>query len=154
MLEAEQIRQCLPHRYPFLLVDRVLRVEDGRRLVAIKAVTISEYCYRNPFDCGGVEDLAYPISNVVESFAQASGLLLRQIWPQLTSGAHVVMFGSFSGIQVLRSAYPGDLLELHVELDTALDDAAVISGTVRIGGAVAAIIDRVTAVIRPVEVLQ
>jgi 3-hydroxyacyl-[acyl-carrier-protein] dehydratase len=153
MLEQESIRRVLPQRYPFLFVDRVQEIRE-RSVVATKAVTIGEYCYRNPLQGCGREDFAYPLSVIIEAFSQAAGMLLIDTWPKMASKEWVAMFGSFAAIQVLGHAYPGDCLELRPHLDTVHEDAAVISGEVVCDGRTLVKVGRIAAILRPATLLK
>jgi 3-hydroxyacyl-[acyl-carrier-protein] dehydratase len=72
-MEVTEIRNYLPHRYPFLLVDRVLEFESDKRIVAIKNVTINEPMFTGHFPGTPV----FPGVLIVEALAQASGILAR-----------------------------------------------------------------------------
>jgi len=106
----DAIRRVLPHRYPFLLVDRVLEVsEDGTRAVAIKNVTANE-----PFFQGHFPDRAImPGVLIVEALAQAGGAAL------LGSAARegkLAMLAGLDGFRFRRPVVPGDTLRLEVTL--------------------------------------
>ncbi|MCW5586687.1 MAG: 3-hydroxyacyl-ACP dehydratase FabZ, partial [Chromatiales bacterium] len=73
-MDIQQIQSLLPHRYPFLLVDRVIEVEPGKRLVAIKNVTINEPFFQGHFPSKPV----MPGVLLIEAMAQATGLLARE----------------------------------------------------------------------------
>ncbi|MCP5440445.1 MAG: 3-hydroxyacyl-ACP dehydratase FabZ, partial [Chromatiaceae bacterium] len=73
-MDIQQIQSLLPHRYPFLLVDRVIEVEPGKRLVAIKNVTINEPFFQGHFPSKPV----MPGVLLIEAMAQATGLLAME----------------------------------------------------------------------------
>lgn len=109
MLDIKQIKELLPHRYPFLLVDRVIELEEGKRIVAIKNVTANE-----PFFNGHFPE--YPVMPgvlVVEALAQACGLAVVQ------DPANQGKIGLFAGIdkcRFKRQVVPGDQLRLEAEI--------------------------------------
>jgi len=153
-LEIDAVRRCLPQRYPMLLVDRVLEVVPGESVRAQKAISIGDYCYRNIADGGCLADYAYPVSLIIEALSQAAGLLLHNVWSNLTRSTHMVIFGGFAGVRIISDAYPGDVLDLDARLETLLDDAVVITGIVHVGERRILFADRITAAIRPVAALE
>ncbi len=109
-LDVTQIMQVIPHRYPFLLVDRVVEIEAGRRLVALKSVTINEPFFEGHFP-------GYPIMPgvlIVEAMAQAGGLLLMDRLED--PGSKVVLFMAIDGVRFRRPVVPGDQLRFELEL--------------------------------------
>jgi UDP-3-O-[3-hydroxymyristoyl] N-acetylglucosamine deacetylase/3-hydroxyacyl-[acyl-carrier-protein] dehydratase len=110
VLDIRRILEIIPHRYPFLLVDRILEIEPRRRVVGLKNVTINE-----PFFQGHFPD--HPIMPgvlIVESMAQVGGMLLMD---QLSEAAEkVVYFMSLDNIKFRRPVVPGDQLRQEVEM--------------------------------------
>ncbi len=109
-LDIERILEVMPHRYPFLLVDRILEFEAGRRLVGLKNVTINEPFFRGHFP-------GHPIMPgvlIVEAMAQAGGLLLMNELGRPEE--KVVYFMSLDDVKFRRPVRPGDQLLLEVEL--------------------------------------
>lgn len=152
-IEASDIYRWMPQRYPMLLVDRVIHLEAGLKVHAQKAVSVNDYFYNSIPPDPQPEDFAYPHGLLIEALAQASGILLSERWPQLRSDQHMVMFGSFSGISIHGCAYPGDLLDLLVDVDAASDDAAVISGRVVCSGKCLIEVTRISAALRSATIL-
>jgi 3-hydroxyacyl-[acyl-carrier-protein] dehydratase len=109
-LDCDEIRAILPHRYPFLLVDRVREWEAGRRLVAIKNVTLNE-----PFFQGHFPDRPImPGVLILEALAQAGGVLsLKSVPP---GGKPVVYLTGVDGAKFRKPVVPGDQLRLEVEV--------------------------------------
>ncbi len=111
MLDFKEIQEILPHRYPFLLVDRILEVEEGKRVVGIKNVTINE-----PFFAGHFP--GFPIMPgvlILEAMAQVGGILLmRSLGVQASK--KVMFFTSIDGARFRRPVVPGDQVRFEVEL--------------------------------------
>jgi UDP-3-O-[3-hydroxymyristoyl] N-acetylglucosamine deacetylase/3-hydroxyacyl-[acyl-carrier-protein] dehydratase len=110
ILDVQQIIEYLPHRYPMLLVDRIIDFEAGKRIVGIKNVTINE-----PFFQG--HDPGHPIMPgvlIVEAMAQVGGLLLMDSIPDPES--KVVYFMSLDNVKWRRPVTPGDQLVFELEL--------------------------------------
>lgn len=125
-LDINQIQAILPHRYPFLLIDRVLEIERKKKIVAIKNVTINE-----PFFAGHFP--GFPIMPgvlIVEAMAQAGGaLLLTEVEDR---SGKLIVFTGIEKARFRRPVVPGDQLRLEVEM---LNWRAISSRVaVRIGG--------------------
>lgn len=108
-LDIQQIMSILPHRYPFLLIDRVLEIERTKRLVAIKNVSINE-----PFFAGHFP--GYPLMPgvmIVEAMAQAGGVLLLSEIPDRDE--KLVVFTGIEEAKFRRAVVPGDQLRIEVE---------------------------------------
>ena len=100
----------LPHRYPFLLVDRVLELERGKFIVAIKNVTVNE-----PFFQGHFPDLrVMPGVLVVEAMAQAGGILLYNSIPDPED--KLVFLSKIDNLKFRKPVVPGDQIRLEVEI--------------------------------------
>jgi len=111
-MDAPEIAALLPHRYPFLLVDRVVEVEVGKRIVAIKNVTVNE-----PFFAGHFP--GYPIMPGVllcEAVVQAGGILVRLTSTEVDDQAQMLaMLTSLDRVRFRQKVIPGDQLRLEVE---------------------------------------
>ena len=111
MLEFKEIQEILPHRYPFLLVDRILEIEEGKRVVGIKNVTINE-----PFFVGHFP--GYPIMPgvlILEALAQVGGILLMRTLGA-TAVQKVMLFTGIDRARFRRPVVPGDQVRLEVEM--------------------------------------
>jgi 3-hydroxyacyl-[acyl-carrier-protein] dehydratase len=123
-LDIRQIMAILPHRYPFLLIDRVLELSPKRRIVAIKNVTINEAFFQGHFP----EYAIMPGVLMVEAIAQAGGVLLLPEVPE-----HHTKLMVFSGIdraRFRRPVVPGDQLRLEVDVLNWKPRAARLEGKV------------------------
>lgn len=106
----EDILQVLPHRYPFLLVDKILELEEGKRIVGLKNVTINEPFFQGHFP-------GHPIMPgvlIIESMAQVGGMLMMRSFEDPAS--KVVYFMSLDNIKFRRPVKPGDQLRLELEV--------------------------------------
>ena len=109
MLENIDIQKILPHRYPFLLVDRVTELEDGKRAVGIKNVTVNEPFFQGQFP----QNPIMPGVLIVEALAQVGAVML------LSMPENRGKLGVFTGIDAMkfrRQVIPGDTLTLEAEL--------------------------------------
>ena len=112
MMDIHQILKKLPHRYPFLLVDRVLEVEKGKRIKAIKNVTINEQFFNGHFPHRPV----MPGVLMLEALAQAAALLSFETLDAVPDDNTVYYFAGIDGARFKRPVEPGDQLTLDVEL--------------------------------------
>ena len=111
-LDINQIKQYLPHRYPLLLVDRVLDWESGKTITAIKNVTINEEFFVGHFPHKPV----MPGVLTIEALAQTSALLAFLTTGQKPDDNAVVYFIGIDGARFKRPVEPGDQLKMHVEI--------------------------------------
>ena len=114
MMDIHQILKSLPHRYPFLLVDRVLEIEKGKRIRAVKNVTINEPFFEGHFPHRPV----MPGVLMIEAMAQAAALLSFDMLgiPGLDENT-VYYFAGIDNARFKRPVEPGDQLILEVEID-------------------------------------
>ncbi len=111
-LDINQIKQYLPHRYPLLLVDRVLDWESGKSITAIKNVTINEEFFNGHFPNKPV----MPGVMTIEAIAQTSALLAFLTMGQKPDENAVVYFLGIDNARFKRPIEPGDQLRMHVEI--------------------------------------
>jgi 3-hydroxyacyl-[acyl-carrier-protein] dehydratase len=110
MLNIQEIMAIIPHRYPFLLIDRVVELEAGVRAVAEKLVTINEPFFQGHFP-------AYPVMPgvlIVEALAQAGAVAALSV-PE--NAGKLVLFAGIDGCRFKRQVLPGDTLRLEVSLE-------------------------------------
>lgn len=112
MMDIHQILKQLPHRYPILLVDRVLEVEKGKRIKALKNVSINEPYFMGHFPHRPV----MPGVLMLEALAQAAALLAFDMQGITPDNKTVYYFAGIDGARFKRPVEPGDQLILDVEL--------------------------------------
>ncbi len=112
MMDIHKILKQLPHRYPFLLVDRVIELEKGKRIKALKNVTINEPFFEGHFPNRPV----MPGVLMLEALAQAAGLLAFDTLGTTPSEDMVYYFAGIDGARFKRPVEPGDQLILEAEL--------------------------------------
>ncbi len=110
-MNIERIREILPHRYPFLLIDRVTEVEPGKRLRAFKNVTVNEPFFDGHFP----ERPVMPGVLICEAMAQAAALLAYESSGLEAEGNHIYLMG-MDNVRFRRPVIPGDRLEIEVEM--------------------------------------
>ncbi len=111
VMEIAEIKETLPHRYPFLLVDRVLELEPNKRIVAIKNVTINEPFFEGHFP-------HYPVMPgvlIIEAMAQTAALLSFKSLGTKRDDNTVVYLVGVDGARFKRPVVPGDTLTLEAE---------------------------------------
>jgi UDP-3-O-[3-hydroxymyristoyl] N-acetylglucosamine deacetylase / 3-hydroxyacyl-[acyl-carrier-protein] dehydratase len=132
LLDIEAIMRLLPHRYPFLLVDRVIELEPGRRATAVKNVTVNE-----PFFNGHWPGLPImPGVLIVEAIAQAAGILIAASIKDRER--LIALITSIDGVKLRRAVVPGDQLRLEVIGHRIKARTACVSGLAKVGDTLAA----------------
>jgi beta-hydroxyacyl-ACP dehydratase FabZ len=109
-LDINEIQKFLPHRYPFLLIDKIVEMERLKRIVAIKCVTINEGFFQGHFPGKPV----MPGVMILESMAQAGGLLLLQEIPDREK--KLLYLASMNDVKFRRPVVPGDQLRIEVNV--------------------------------------
>ncbi len=133
MMDIHQILKQLPHRYPFLLVDRVLSIESGKRIVALKNVTMNEPFFTGHFPHRPV----MPGVLILEAMAQAAALLSFDSQGVTPDDKTVYYFAGIDGARFKRPVEPGDQLTLDVTLERAKAGIFKFKGVTRVGEDVA-----------------
>jgi len=109
-INIEKILKSLPHRYPFLLVDKVLNIEPMKKIVAVKNITFNEPQFMGHFP----DHPIMPGVLIIEALAQA-GALMVTLSDDFKADEKLVYFMSIDGAKFRKPVVPGDVLELHVE---------------------------------------
>ncbi|HZN53789.1 MAG TPA: 3-hydroxyacyl-ACP dehydratase FabZ [Candidatus Polarisedimenticolaceae bacterium] len=140
-IDIRGIMSRLPHRYPFLLVDRVLEVVPGRRIVAIKNVTINEPFFPGHFPGAPV----MPAVLVLEALAQAGAVLLLSEIENRES--KLIYFTGVDEARFRRPVVPGDQVRLTMEVVKLRSRTCKMRGTAEVDGELAAEADIMSALV-------
>ncbi|TSB48583.1 3-hydroxyacyl-ACP dehydratase FabZ [Alkalicoccobacillus porphyridii] len=130
MFTIEQIKEIIPHRYPFLLIDKVVEVEEGKRAVAIKNVTANEEFFNGHFP-------DYPVMPgvlILEALAQTGAV---SILTKEENKGKIGLFGGIEKCRFKRQVKPGDQLRLEVEIIRLKGPVAKAHGVATVDGEVA-----------------
>jgi 3-hydroxyacyl-[acyl-carrier-protein] dehydratase len=133
-MDIKTVLEHLPHRYPFLLVDRVIEMEAGRSIVALKNVTINEPFFPGHFPHHPV----MPGVMVIEAMAQAAAILAFKSGERLPDEHSVVYFVGIDEARFKSPVVPGDQLVLHARIDRHLKGIWKFSTEARVGERLAA----------------
>ena len=133
-MTIEEIKEYLPHRYPFLLIDRVVAFEKDTRIVALKNVTVNEPFFPGHFPHYHV----MPGVLIVEAMAQAAAVLSLKSLGHKNDGKWVYYFVGIDGARFKKPVVPGDQLVIEVVQGRVGRGMAKFSATAKVGDAVAA----------------
>jgi 3-hydroxyacyl-[acyl-carrier-protein] dehydratase len=111
-MDIQEILEYLPHRYPFLLIDRVLECEPGKRLVAVKNVSINEPMFTGHFP----ERPIFPGVLIMEALAQATGILAFRSTGRKPEDGSIYYFAGIDKCRFKQPVLPGDQMILEVEV--------------------------------------
>jgi 3-hydroxyacyl-[acyl-carrier-protein] dehydratase len=132
-MDIHQIMSILPHRYPFLLIDRLIEIERKKRVVALKNVTINE-----PHFAGHFPD--FPIMPgvlIIEAIAQAGAALLLTEYTAADRASKLMVFTSIDAARFRRPVVPGDQLRIEVNVLNWRSNAVKMHGTATVDGKLA-----------------
>lgn len=133
-MDINEILEYLPHRYPFLLVDRVLELEPNKRILALKNVTMNEPFFPGHFPHHPV----MPGVLIMEALAQAGGILAFKSLGEKPAPDTVFYFAGLDEVRFKRPILPGDQLHLHVEVERQMRGVWKFKGEARVDGQIAA----------------
>jgi 3-hydroxyacyl-[acyl-carrier-protein] dehydratase len=125
--DVEQIREILPHRYPFLLVDRILELEVGKRCVGLKNVTINEQLFNGHFPGNAV----FPGVLQIEAMAQVGAVLMLK---SSESENKLALFAAIEGVKFRKPVVPGDTLIIETEAVTLRRNIGKVKGVIKVNG--------------------
>jgi 3-hydroxyacyl-[acyl-carrier-protein] dehydratase len=145
-MTIEDIKKYLPHRYPFLLIDRVLEWEKDKRIVAMKNVTANEPFFQGHFPHYAV----MPGVLIIEAMAQSAAMLGLLSLGQVDDGSSVYYFVGIDGARFKRPVRPGDQLLFEVEQLRLSRGMGKFKATARVAGAVVSEAELLCA-LRPVQ---
>lgn len=140
-LDIHQVLKHLPHRYPFLLVDKVVDYEVGKTIHAIKNVTINEPFFNGHFP-------HYPVMPgvlIVEALAQAAGILSFKTLGAMPDDDSLFFFVGIDNARFKKTVFPGDQLHLHVEIVRQVRNICKYKAEARVDGQVVAEADMMCA---------
>ncbi|QUH29440.1 3-hydroxyacyl-ACP dehydratase FabZ [Vallitalea guaymasensis] len=109
MLDAVEIQKIIPHRYPFLLVDRITEMEPGKRAIGYKNVTMNDYFFAGHFP----EEPVMPGVLIVEALAQVGAVTMLSLEEYKGKTAY---FGGINKTKIRRKVVPGDRLDLEIDI--------------------------------------
>lgn len=131
MLQSQEIQEIIPHRYPFLMVDRIIELEEGKRAVGIKNVSSNEPFFQGHFP-------GHPIMPgvlIMEALAQVGAVLILKM-PEYAGC--LALFAGLDDVKFKRQVIPGDQLRLEVELIKFRKTFGVAQGKAYVGEALVA----------------
>ena len=127
-----EIMRFLPHRYPFLLVDRILEIEGDKRIVGMKNVTINEQFFQGHFPGAPV----MPGVLIIESMAQVAGVLIYRDLPNKEK--KLIYFTGIESAKFRRPVVPGDQLRVEMEFLSRRNNFGKLQGRATVEGKLAA----------------
>lgn len=125
-MNIKEIMDIIPHRYPFLLIDKVISIEEGKKIIAIKNVTINEHFFSGHFPIEPV----MPGVLIIEAMAQAGACAILSI-PEFKG--KIAYFGAINNAKFRDKVVPGDTLRLEVEIVKLKKVAGVGKGIAYVG---------------------
>jgi len=131
LLGIDQIMKILPHRYPFLLVDRIIELEETKRIVGIKNVTINEQFFSGHFPGRPI----MPGVLIIEAMAQTAGILMLR---GAENQGKYPYFMSINDVKFRRPVGPGDQLRLEAEVIRLRSNTCLVQGRALVEGNLAA----------------
>jgi len=134
MIGIQEIIETLPHRYPFLLVDKILELEPNKRVVGIKNVTINEPFFQGHFP-------GHPIMPgvlLLEAMAQTGGVLALKSVPKEEVASKVIYFMSIDKAKFRKPVVPGDQVRFELELTKARSNIRAFTAKALVDGVVVA----------------
>ena len=131
MLNVEEIKSLIPHRYPFLMLDRVIEIKEGESIKAYKNISINEEYFRGHFPGTAI----FPGALIMEAMAQAACVLLKKSKPDLAATHFYI---TSVKIRYLKPVVPGDQLNLMVKMIKAASIGGICETEATVGNEVVA----------------
>jgi 3-hydroxyacyl-[acyl-carrier-protein] dehydratase len=132
MFNIEEIQKILPQRYPFLLIDRILELDEGRKVVAVKNISINEDFFTGHFPGNPV----MPGALIIEAMAQASIALFYSSNNRAGNKEKQYLLGTVKA-RFLNPVFPGDQLKITVEPVKIISTGAIVNAVAEVSGKVA-----------------
>lgn len=131
--DIQEIMSFLPHRYPFILVDRVLEFISGKKVVSLKNVTINEPFFQGHFPGAPI----MPGVLIIEAMAQTGGILVYESLPPERHGS-LIYFMGMNNVKFRKPVVPGDQLIFEVQILKQRSSAVKMSGNATVNGKIVA----------------
>ena len=132
-MDIQEIMEILPHRYPILLVDKILELEEGKRIVGLKNVSVNEPVFQGHFPGFPL----FPGVYILEALAQTGGILMIKSL-NLEIGKYAIVFAGIDGARFKKPVYPGDQLILELEVLSLKKTLSKMKGVAKVNGEVVA----------------
>ncbi len=128
VIDVNQIREMIPHRYPFLLVDKIIELESGQSAVGLKNVTVNEPQFMGHFPAMPV----MPGVLIIEAMAQTAAIVVVETLEEKTAG-NLVYFMTIDSARFRKPVVPGDTMHIHVEKIHSRKTVWKFKGEARVG---------------------
>ncbi len=140
LLDVEAIRKILPHRYPFLLVDKIIEMEDDKRIVGIKNVTVNEPFFTGHFPGRPI----MPGVLIIEALAQTAGVLMLK---KVENQGKLAYLAAIDKVKLRKPVVPGDQLRLEIKVSKLRSKTGKIESQALVGGKVVAEADLIFSLV-------
>ena len=124
-LDMNDIKKIIPHRDPFLFVDKIIEIEEDKRVVGIKKITGEEFFFKGHFPCRPI----LPGVLMVEALAQLGGILMFNKEESLNRSAYFI---GLNNVRFRKAVVPGDTLRLEVDVEKLRSRVAQLHGVVKV----------------------
>lgn len=124
VLEAKDIEKILPHRYPFLLIDRIISIEKNRKITALKNITMNEAQFMGHFPGNPI----MPGVLIIEAMAQAAAVLFLEAIDKDLRDSYTFVLGAVKEFRFSAPVYPGDQLIIEVEVQKLIKQSGIVKG--------------------------
>ncbi len=128
-MDILEIMEILPHRYPILLVDKIVEYEEGKRIVGIKNVSVNEPVFQGHFPGFPL----FPGVYILEAMAQVGGILMIKSL-KLEIGKYAVVFAGIDDARFKRPVFPGDVLTMELEVISLKRALSKMKGVATVNG--------------------
>ena len=132
MLNSKEIMEILPHRYPFLMVDKIIELEENKRAVGIKCVTFNEPFFQGHFP----GEPTMPGVMITEALAQVGGIM---IMANKSGKKYIPYLAGIKKMRFKKPVFPGDVLRMEVEMIGGKGNMGKVKGNVKVDGKIVAI---------------
>ena len=132
-MDIMEIRDIIPHRYPLLLVDKIIEYEEGKRVVGVKNVSANEPVFQGHFP----DFPLFPGVYIVEAMAQVGSIMIAKSL-KLEKGKYTIVFAGIENARFKKPVFPGDQLILELEALTLRKRLSKAKGTAKVDGEVVA----------------